>query len=215
MASFEIFYPKLKKYEGGYASAKFAASIGDRGGETYKGIARNFNPNWAGWPIIDAWKAKNGEPKWNTFIPDPRLDELAKSHSKKAYWDKLRLDEVKNQSVAEAIGDFGFNSGLGTAAKAVQRILGLPDDGSIGPKTLEAINKANQKKLFNDIQNYRKSFIGRITSLSENVKAALLNRVQSIQFDESVEMIKNNPGKTIIGIMLFAGLIALLFKYTD
>lgn len=213
MASFEIFYPKLKQYEGGYASAAFAASINDKGGETYKGIARNFNPDWSGWKIIDAYKLKNGLPKYNSIIPDPNLDKMAKDHSKKAYWDKLRLDEVKNQHVAEAIGDFGFNSGLGTAAKAVQRILKLPVDGKIGPATVSAINAANQQKLFADIQNYRRDFIKNITSLSEQIKNSLLGRVDKLEIGAIFDQIKKNPGKTLMAVFavsLIIGSILIL-----
>lgn len=207
MANFELYYPKLKQYEGGYASAAFAASINDKGGETYKGIARNFNPDWAGWPIIDEYKLKNGLPKYNSIIPDPRLDKLAKDHSKKAYWDKLRLDDVQNQNVAEAIGDFGFNSGLGTAAKAVQRVLKLPVDGNIGPVTIDAINKANQKQLFDDIQNYRRNFIKNITSLSEQIKNALLGRVDKLEIGAAFDIIQKNPGKTMLGILFLTFII--------
>lgn len=207
MANFELFYPKLKHYEGGYASAAFAASINDKGGETYKGIARNFNLDWPGWKIIDEYKLKNGLPKYNSIIPDPRLDKMAKDHSKKAYWDKLRLDDVKNQHVAEAIGDFGFNSGLRTAAKAVQRVLKLPVDGDVGPATVAAINNANPQKLFNDIQNYRRNFIKNITSLSEQIKNALLGRVDKLEIGAAFDTIKNNPGKTMLGILVLSLMI--------
>lgn len=205
MANFDLYYPKLKVYEGGYASAAFAASINDSGGETYMGIARNYNPTWAGWPIIDAYKTAHGIPQHNAFIPDSHLTDLAKSHSKVAYWDKLMLDSVKNQSVAEAIGDFGFNSGLKTAAKAAKRVLGLKDNGIIGTDTIEAINKANQQKLFDDIQAYRKKFIGNITFLSEQVKGSLINRVNKITYT-TLETFAHNPGKTLLGI-IFLGLI--------
>lgn len=215
MASFEVYYPKLKQYEGGYASAAFAASINDKGGETYKGIARNFNPDWAGWAIIDDYKLKNGLPKYNSTIPDSRLDKLAKDHSKKAYWDKLRLDDVKNQNVAEAIGDFGFNSGLKTAAKAVQRVLKIEDDGVIGPATISAINSANQQKLFNDIQNYRRAFIKNISTLSEQIKNALLGRVDKLEIGVAFDIIKNNPGKTMLGILFFGVIVGSIVYLTN
>ena len=37
--------------EGGYANNK-----NDKGGETYKGVARNYNPHWGGWVQIDLVK---------------------------------------------------------------------------------------------------------------------------------------------------------------
>lgn len=41
-------YDILIKHEGGYVN-----DPDDKGGETYKGIARKFNPDWKGWKIID------------------------------------------------------------------------------------------------------------------------------------------------------------------
>lgn len=182
MADFEKYYPTLKKHEGGYASADFAASINDAGGETYLGIARNFNQSWEGWKIIDEYKAAHGEPKWNSYISDPRLPELAKQHSKKAYWDFLCLDKFVNQSVAEYLMDFGFNSGLKTVAKAVQKIVGVSVDGSIGSKSLEAINGYDQQKLFDELVAYRVSFLMAITKLKQSVKDALVKRAMSFKF---------------------------------
>ena len=46
----EIF-KKTMGHEGGYAFHEL-----DRGGETYKGIARNFHKNWEGWKIVDNCK---------------------------------------------------------------------------------------------------------------------------------------------------------------
>jgi hypothetical protein len=44
-------YKATCKFEGGYANDK-----NDTGGETYKGIARNYWPKWAGWKTVDASK---------------------------------------------------------------------------------------------------------------------------------------------------------------
>lgn len=42
MAIFEKAYDPVRQWEGGWCNVE-----GDRGGETYAGIARNF---WPGWP---------------------------------------------------------------------------------------------------------------------------------------------------------------------
>ena len=182
MANFELYYPKLRKAEGGYASAEFAAKYHDKGGETYLGIARNYNPTWEGWPIIDAYKLKNGVPKHYFIFPDPHLDELAKTHSKKVYWDKLILDQVANQSVAEYFMDYGFNSGLRTATKAVQRIVGAPIDGGMGTTTLGFIAKFDQKDLFNKLMNARVALITNSPTIDPKNKPGLISRAKSFVF---------------------------------
>lgn len=211
MADFNLYYPKLLAHEGGYASASYAAKIGDKGGETYLGIARNYNPKWIGWKYVDEYKAKNGEPKWNSKIPDKRIDEAAKALSKSDYWDKLRLDEVNNQSIAEYMMDFGYNSGLATPVKAVQKILGLVVDGGMGPITIGKINSADQADLFKKLQDYRVDFVSKIKTLKPDVIQGLIKRAKSFKFD----------GKTVavaaVGVGFFfwilAGLVVLVVIY--
>ena len=48
MAIFEPAFKLLILHEGGYANNK-----NDIGGETYRGIARNYWPKWVGWKLID------------------------------------------------------------------------------------------------------------------------------------------------------------------
>lgn len=182
MANFDLYYPKLKKHEGGYCSVEYAAIIGDKGGETYLGIARNFNPEWDGWAIIDEYKAKNGVPKWNSTIPDDRLPELAKALTKVKYWDALKCDLYASQSVAEYVMDFGYNSGIKTAAKALQRVIGVADDGQIGNKTLSALNAADQKAVFDKLVAYRVDFISMISTLRPDVIQGLIKRAKSFTF---------------------------------
>lgn len=81
MANFALFIPKLFHHEGGYALVK-----GDKGGETYRGIARKFHPTWSGWKFIDAKKAK-GAIKYKTIFLE--LEEPVKSFYKRNFWDKI------------------------------------------------------------------------------------------------------------------------------
>jgi len=211
MADFKLYYPKLKKYEGGYASEAYAKKMGDSGGETYKGIARNYNKDWAGWKIIDAYKAKNGEPKWNTFIKDPELDRLAEAQSKRMYWDAMRLDEVQNQSLAELIADYGFNTGVGSVSRYVQRFAGVKEDGKIGTDTIKAVNTVDQEKLFNDLKNHRIRLITESSKISDKNKPGLLTRAKSFAFDNKKVIV------AAAGVGFFfwvlAGLVVIVIVY--
>ncbi|HVD99269.1 MAG TPA: glycosyl hydrolase 108 family protein [Cytophagaceae bacterium] len=182
MANFSIYYPKLLKYEGGYASAAYAAKMGDSGGETYCGIARNYNLDWPGWKLIDAYIAKNGEPNYNAIIPDQDLYKLALGLSKQKYWDKIKMDAVNNQSVAEMTMDFGFNSGINTSVKAVQSILKIPCTGLITDADIAAINRADQNSLFTQLQNYRVDLIIKSTKINPKFKNGLVARAKSFSF---------------------------------
>lgn len=112
--------------EGGY---KLTNVAGDRGKQTYAGISRRWWPNWHGWQTIDA-----GDRPETAHV---------RAFYKLNFWDPLRLDEVKDQRVAESIYDFGVNADTKVAAKLAQIVVGCTPDGRFGPITLQALNAAD------------------------------------------------------------------------
>lgn len=131
MANFDIAYKKTAGNEGGWNHVK-----GDRGGETYKGIARNFFPKWEGWKLVDAAKPL----KNNQIIKHSYLDELVKKFYKTNFWDIISGDQIENQSIADTLYDFGVNSGNPRSIKNIQKSLNLAETGKISVSLIEAIN---------------------------------------------------------------------------
>lgn len=123
MADFLPAFEAMIKNEGGYVLHTVA---GDRGGQTYAGIARNRWPQWAGWAVVDA----GGQPQ-----PD-----LVRGFYRANFWTAMRLEEVKDQRVARMLFDFGVNAGISTAVKLAQIVVGTTPDGRMGPKTISALN---------------------------------------------------------------------------
>lgn len=167
MANYLSAIKKTLQWEGGYANVS-----GDRGGETYRGIARNFHPNWSGWAIVDKKKRKDGE-----IIPElePLVLEFYRTH----YWDKIRLDEVCNDEVAGFVFDVFVNSGK-SGIKMIQRAVGVADDGIIGNKTIAAINNYNAG--IAGLKKQREAFYRAIVANSPSQKKFLtgwLNRNNS------------------------------------
>ena len=115
------------KHEGGYVKDPL-----DRGGETYKGISRRFFPKWEGWEIVDI----------DHF--DDRLDDLVVEFYKEYFWDPLKLSNVEDDFVASMLMNVGVNQGKKSVAKKIQRILGVTQDGIIGPVTIGKLNEANR-----------------------------------------------------------------------
>jgi lysozyme family protein len=114
--------------EGGYVLHNVK---GDRGGQTYAGIARNRWPQWAGWRAIDAGTTPD--------TADVRAFYLAN------FWSPLRLDSVTDAKVAASIYDFAVNAGTGTAAKLAQLTVGATPDGKVGPVTVGLINRMDPR----------------------------------------------------------------------
>lgn len=149
MAIFDTAYKITAKHEGGYVN-----NPADRGGETYKGIARNYHESWSGWQIIDQVPDENKNT--NAIFINAKLDQLVKDFYKKEFWSKLSGDKIKNQSVANLIYDWRVNSGR--AMHEIQKVLGVTMDGKVGKNTLAAINAADPKQLIEKITTARKNY---------------------------------------------------------
>ena len=130
MADFNPAFEKMISDEGGYQLTDIP---GDRGGQTYAGIARKPNPDWAGWQFIDRKDFGSATP-------------LVREFYKLNFWDRVRGDELTNQAIAETIFNFGVNTGTGVAIKLAQLIVGVTPDGAIGPKTIERLNICTTEK---------------------------------------------------------------------
>lgn len=59
---------------------------------------------------------------------------------KNMYWDKCNCDLLPS-GVDVMVFDLAVNSGTNRASKYLQRIVGVSDDGVIGPKTILAVNE--------------------------------------------------------------------------
>ena len=171
MAKVDLLVPFILKWEGGWVN-----DPDDLGQATCKGVCyRTYklycNRKKRTVPTIEDLKN----------ISDEEFADILKT----MYWDACRADKIESQSVANAIVDWGWNSGTKTAVKEVQRILGVKDDGIVGNITLAAINSRSPLPLFGAIQTARKFYIEEICiSRPKNKKYIVgwMNRINNLQF---------------------------------
>ncbi|MDO5609116.1 MAG: glycosyl hydrolase 108 family protein [Capnocytophaga sp.] len=154
MANFEQFLPLLKKNEGGWQELKNDTGNYTKGGVlvgTNHGISTRLYETIIGRPPT---KADMKAITWNEAVRIYR----------KYFWDVMKGDRIKNQSVAEIIIDHGVNAGVSAATKLLQRVLNnkfgksLKIDGSFGEKTLEALHSVNQEQLHKAYKKAREDF---------------------------------------------------------
>jgi len=74
------------------------------------------------------------------------------------YWAKIGGDDLPI-GVDHAVMDFAVNSGVGRAAKFLQRVIGVNDDGSIGPGTLQSVRRMDAEIVVTDLCNARLNFL--------------------------------------------------------
>ncbi len=149
MAEFDLAYAKTSAYEGGYAKDPI-----DRGGETYRGIARLRHPGWAGWQRIDALKRKGAFPE--NLDTDRTLQAGVRTFYRSVFWDRCRGDELADQALADKLYDSAVNLGVRCAVRFLQSSLNLLnrnqrdyadliEDGWFGGKTLAALDALLKK----------------------------------------------------------------------
>lgn len=165
MANFKEAYKLTSILEGGYVNDPH-----DRGGETYKGIARKHHPTWEGWTVIDKLKTKEEIPNSN----NKELLPMVKSFYKTEFWDKIKGSEYKSQLIANELYDTAVNMGVHTAAKLLQKAINLllvigktklHVDGIIGAKTIRNANNMKNNVLLKTLNGYQFS---RYVEICEN-----------------------------------------------
>jgi lysozyme family protein len=161
-------------HEGGYVN-----NPNDPGKETYRGISRKNWPEWQGWEMVDAIKAKNPDHFKVALTNFKPLNDLVCEFYKENFWNKNNLSKISWQPIANEIFDFGVNAGDVKAAMFLQQALNYtnenqklyPDmvvDGIIGPNTIATTN--NHPRL---------SFV--------------FNVMNGLQFEHYIERVRKNP----------------------
>lgn len=138
--SYDAALARLLVHEGGYTNHP-----SDPGGPTNFGIT-----------IHDYRKYVKPDAAPND-VETMSLDD-AKTIYRARYWNVLCCDELA-AGLDYAMFDYGVNSGVSRAAKVLQRVLGVSDDGVIGPMTLAAIKGRDATDLIEVVCDERLRFL--------------------------------------------------------
>jgi len=129
----------LLEHEGGYVNHP-----SDPGGETNLGVTRAVYEQYAGRQVMD------GEMEGLTH------DDVYPIY-RENYWNRVRGDDLPS-GVDWSVFDWGVNSGTSRAAKALQRIVGVEQDGGIGPMTLQAVLEVEPAEIVEQMHHMRDGF---------------------------------------------------------
>jgi lysozyme family protein len=141
--NWEKSFQMVLKSEGGFVN-----NPKDPGGMTNLGVTKKVWEEFVGREVDEA--------EMRALTP-----ELVKPLYKKNYWDKIKADQLPI-GVDYAAYDLAVNSGTGKAAKYLQRIAGVPDDGVIGPKSMEAIQSCDPEQTVDAICDMRLEFLKKL-----------------------------------------------------
>lgn len=174
MASFTQAYNRVLRAEGGYQNdPRDTGNYNSRGQlvGTNLGISAPVYESWIGRPPTEA---------------DMRAitEATARAIYRARFWDRIRGDSIRDQAVADILFDGVVNHGVGRGVRLAQKVLNLTQDGVFGDSTLQAVNRANPRKFYNDYREERIRFYRQLAANSSNHAAFLqgwLNRMAKFQ----------------------------------
>jgi lysozyme family protein len=114
----------------------------DKGGRTKFGLSEHSNPEV--WADGDVTLAEARETYFKKYVVGPGFD-------------KITDPKLQHQLV-----DFGVNSGPFVAVQRLQEALHVPTDGKLGPKTLDALAKADSRAINNALVESRVKLLCKI-----------------------------------------------------
>ena len=175
MANVNKLVPLIFKWEGDWSDNK-----NDKGGATNMGIT------------LSTWKSQGYDKDGDGDIDINDLKLITKQDVvellRKGYWNRWKADQIKNQSIANLLVDWVWNSGI-HGIKIPQRVLGVTVDGIVGIKTINTINKSNPEVLFNKLKQARREFFIKIAKNDKTQLVFLkgwLNRLDDFKFVQTV-----------------------------
>lgn len=116
-----------------------------------------------------AYRRKHGKPTPKVKDLKAMTYEEWRDILKTMFWDKMKADDIRNQSIANLCVNTVWVSGAGYI-KTIQGVLGVRQDGIVGSITLGKINGWNpQSALFDKLWARRKKFFEDI--VARNVAA--------------------------------------------
>lgn len=146
-------------------------------GYTFMGIYEKANPNWKGWELIYKYLDifQNINKASYECYNDIVLNEFVKEFYEKNFWDKLRLNEIINNRIADLIFKFAVNTGIKRAVIYTQQIIDTKQDGIIGNHTIKALNKIDEKYFEKEYKDKFANFYKSLVKINPNQYSHFLN----------------------------------------
>jgi len=184
MASFDKAFEKLKKLEFKNCSNVLHKNKTENY-YTFAGVYQKYHTNLNIWSMVVLYKniGLELEDISKILYCNKEIWKEVKEVYKKEYWDKIKGDYIKNQHIADEIFIFAVNSGVETAVKTAQKIVGVVPDGIVGPKTLRALNSYNSSLFDHEYDSMEINFYKRLVNKIKKFKIYLtgwINRAKAV-----------------------------------
>ena len=167
--NFEASLDFLLKSEGGFVN-----DPKDPGGMTNLGVTSKV------------WSEFKGRPTSEKEMRSLDKDDVTPLYEKK-YWDACKCDDLPS-GIDYLVFDFAVNAGPGRAIKTLQKAIGVPEDGDIGPVTLQNVDVMNKNELISRFSTAKIEYYEELPTFQEFGKGWL----------ERVDIVRGNAS-TLLG----------------
>lgn len=110
------------------------------------------------------WEAFVGHPVSTEDMKKLNRERVARFYKYK-YWDTVKADELPD-GIDYLVFDFAVNAGPGRAVKLLQSVVGVPEDGAVGPKTLKAVKSITPATLIQVYTEAKEEFYKSLKSFN-------------------------------------------------
>lgn len=138
---FEQALAAVLKHEGGYVNHP-----DDPGGATNQGVTQTTYDNWR--------SARDLARRSVQYIEAEEVSAIYRT----LYWNNVGGNYLPS-GLDYATFDYGVHSGPSKAVKDLQRVVGAPSDGRVGPITLEAVGQFDTREAIKQLCARRGSFL--------------------------------------------------------
>lgn len=146
MSRFDVCLAETLKWEGGWSNHPH-----DTGGATMRGVIQR---------VYDAWRERNGLARRTVRqIEEHELQAIYREN----YWQVVHGDELP-PGLDLCVFDYGVNSGPFLAVMHLQEVLGINQDGHMGPVTITAAMAADPAETVRKLCARRRKFVRQIKS---------------------------------------------------
>ena len=141
--NFEQSLKMILHHEGGYVNHP-----SDPGGRTNLGVTQAVYESWVDRPVTkDEMRSLTVEDVTPIY--------------RRNYWDRVKGDDLPS-GVDFAVMDLAVNGGTGRGAKMLQKVVGVTQDGGIGPQTLGAVGRMDPVDIIEQYAAEREAFYLRL-----------------------------------------------------
>lgn len=180
---------QILKHEGGYADHP-----SDPGGATNMGITHKTLARWRG---VEPWWALD-----KTEVKALQKTEAAAIY-KALYWERVKAASLP-PGLDLAVFDYAVNSGPDRAVKTLQGLVGVTQDGFVGPVTLTATARRDPRGLINALCDQRLNFLQRL-AIFATFGRGWINRVADIRATALADAPKSNEPQGVNDMTILDG----------